>query len=133
MKPAPCSFIPGLLIRSLARKGSAASGSAPTDRSALITPTVATRSTSGMPSAVDCSAATRCSTALASCRSSRSATVIAMRTAADPAPSDHGWSGMAKTSRIRRLPAIEAASTRRQKVWRMLLDVMKPKRCSRCL
>ncbi len=60
--------------------------------------------------------------------STRSATVIAIRTAAVPAPSDHGWSGMAKTRRTGRRAAIASAITRRQKVWRMLFEVMNPNR-----
>ena len=51
-----------------------------------------------------------------------------MRTAAPSAASTHGWSGIAKASDSGGLASSWACTTRRLKVWRRLLVVMKPKR-----
>ena len=58
-------------------------------------------------------------------------TLIAMRTAAPCALSTHGWSGTANASVSGSLAFRCCSITRRLKVWRRLLVVMKPKRSTR--
>ena len=53
---------------------------------------------------------------------------MAMRTAAPSALSTQGWSGMAKRSASGGSAARWCSSTRRLKVWRRLLVVIRPKR-----
>ena len=112
-------------MRSFARNGRADFTSVPMVKSAWITPARVSSRTRGTSPSPGSSATTRANSPVPA---PRAAAVMAMRTAALPAPVVQGWSGTANTRWMGCFAVSAAATTRRQNTCRSELEVISPKR-----